>query len=100
MRRKRSTRKSTEEIDEALTNRAADEHEKDSSHIDKAFPNERYSTNIPTRFALQLPRFLVTETKKFTLKKGYGRDGRLALSFAPSVLDLLPPPLLANPPEN
>jgi hypothetical protein len=67
-----------EEIDEALINRVADEHArhvKDSSHLDKAFPNERYSKNMPTRFALlQLLRLLVTEAKKFTLKKGDGRD--------------------------
>jgi hypothetical protein len=61
-----------------LINRVADEHskhEKDSSHLDKAFPNEPYSKNMPTRFALlQLLRLLVTEAKKFTLKKGDGRD--------------------------
>jgi len=72
------TRKGTEEIDKALINRVVDEHakhEKDSSHLDTAFPNEPYSKNMPTRFALlQLLRLLVTETKRFTLKKGDGRD--------------------------
>jgi hypothetical protein len=76
--KKEETRKGTEEIDQALINRVADEHaqrEKDSSHLDKTFPNEPYSKNMPTRFALlQLLRLLVTEAKKFTLKKGDGRD--------------------------
>ena len=76
--KKEETRKGTEEIDKALINRVVDEHakhEKDSSHLDKAFPNEPYSKNMPTRFALlQLLRLLVTEAKRFTLKKGDGRD--------------------------
>jgi hypothetical protein len=76
--KKEETRKSTEEIDEALVNRVADEHtkhEKNSSHLDKTFPNEPYSKKMPTRFALlQLLRLLVREAKKFRLKKGDGRD--------------------------
>jgi hypothetical protein len=76
--KKEETRTSTKEIDEALIRRVADEHgqhEKDPSHLDRALPNEPYSKNMPTRFALlQLLRLLVTEAKKFTLKKGDGRD--------------------------
>ena len=76
--KKEETRKSTDEIDQVLIKRVADDYakgEKDRSHLDNAIPNEKYSKEMPTRFALlQLLRLLVGESKKFTLKKGDGRD--------------------------
>lgn len=76
--KKEETRKGTDEIDETLIKRVADDYaqyEKDPSYLDTAIPNEGYSKQAPTRFALlQLLRLLVAESKKFTLKKGDGRD--------------------------
>lgn len=75
---KEETRTRAGEIDDALIKRVADDyekHEQDPSYLDMAIPNERYSKERPTRFALlQLLRLLVTESKRFTLKKGDGRD--------------------------
>jgi hypothetical protein len=76
--KKDETRKGTNEIDDALIKHVAEDHakyEKARWYLDNAIPNEGYSKQAPTRFALlQLLRLLVTESKKFTLKKGDGRD--------------------------
>ena len=75
--KKEGTRKGTDEIDQALIKRVADDYVrygKDPWHLDNAIPNERYSKEMPTRFALlQLLRLLVGESKQFTLKKGDGQ---------------------------
>lgn len=76
--KKDDTRKNTDEIDATLIQRVTEEHAeytKDATHLVKVWPNEPYSKEMPTRFALlHLLRLLTTELKQFTLKKGDGRD--------------------------
>lgn len=59
--KKDEMRKGTDEIDDALIKRVADDYakyDKDTSCLDKTIPNEAYSKQMPTRFALPQRRDL------------------------------------------